>query len=184
PREQSTADLNYIRNLISYLENRLAIDPARVYATGISNGAQMTHHLGCELAGRIAAIAPVSGGYPTVEQCQPDRPVPVVAFHGTADNILPYAGQGRLLQPVRQWAAGWAARNGCAPSPKVTMEQGQVVGETWSHCRQQAEVTLYTIKEGGHGWPGSNISPDLGITTHDINATEVIWDFFASHPKP
>jgi polyhydroxybutyrate depolymerase len=173
-----------MRDLIRHLRSQLSVDPAHVYVTGISNGAQMTNRLGCELSDLVAAIAPVSGGYPRAEACQPVRPVPVVAFHGTADHLLPYAGQGQLLLPVREWAAGWAARSGCGPTPTVTFQRGQVTGETWGNCHEGADVVLYTVEGGGHSWPGSDMLPQLGITTKDINATDVIWEFFAAHPRP
>lgn len=86
--------------------------------------------------------------------------------------------------PAREWAAGWASRNGCDQTPKVTFQKGQVTGETWGNCRDGADVILYTIEGGGHSWPGSDMLPQLGITTKDINATDVIWDFFAAHPMP
>lgn len=184
PGAEGVADLGFIRDLIRYLQGQLSIDSARIYVAGMSNGAQMTNRLGCQLSDLVAAIAPVSGGYPRLEDCRPVRPVPVVAFHGTADNLIPYEGQGRVLLPVREWAAAWAACNACSPTPAVTFQHGQVTGETWGNCRAGADVTLYTIKDGGHSWPGSDMAPQLGITTKDINATDVIWDFFAAHPKP
>lgn len=182
PGPQADADLGFIRDLIRRLESQWSIDPARIYATGISNGAQMTNYLACALSDRIAAVGPVSGGYFRAEECQAGRPVPVIAFHGTADHLIPYEGQGPLL-PAREWAAAWAARNGCAPTPTVTFQHGQVTGETWSGCREGADVVLYTIAGGGHAWPGSGMVPQLGITTQDINATDVIWEFFAAPPR-
>jgi polyhydroxybutyrate depolymerase len=182
PGADGDADVTFIRDLVQTLESRLSIDPARVYATGISNGAQMSNRLGCEMSDVIAAIGPVSGGYPDTDTCQPGRPVPVVAFHGTADTILPYAGQGRLVMPAREWAAAWAARNGCDPAPAVTFQNGQVTGETWSNCREGADVVFYTVEGGGHSWPGSDMP--AAITTQDINATDAIWEFFAEHPMP
>ncbi|MCJ7530116.1 MAG: hypothetical protein MUO64_03695 [Anaerolineales bacterium] len=58
------------------------------------------------------------------------------------------------------------------------------MGETWGNCREGADVILYTTEGGGYSWPGSDILPQLGITTKDINATDVIWAFFAAHPMP
>lgn len=182
PRAEGAADLKFIRDLIRHLENQLSIDPAHIYATGISNGAQMANRLGCEHADIIAAIAPVSGGYPPSQECLPVRPVPVVAFHGTADKLIPYEGQGQLLLPAREWAAAWAARNGCSPTPTITFQHGEVTGETWSGCRDGAKVILYTIEGRGHSWPGSDMPAQ--ITTQDINATDVIWEFFEAHSMP
>jgi polyhydroxybutyrate depolymerase len=186
PEATGAADLDFMRDLIRRLEGQLSIDPARIYATGISNGAQMADRLGCEPSDQVAAIAPVSGGYPRAEACRPVRPVPVVAFHGTADNLLPYEklGQGKLMFPIPEWAANWAARNGCSATPAVTFQRGQVTRQTWGNCREGADVVLYTVEGGGHSWPGSNIAPQSGITTQDIDATDVIWEFFAAYPKP
>ncbi len=181
-RAEADADLQFISDLIHHLQSQFNIDRARIYATGISNGAQMTDRLGCEMADVFAAIAPVSGGYPPSQKCRPTRPVPVVAFHGTADKVIPYEGQGQLLLPAREWAAAWANRNGCNPTPTVTFQYGEVTGETWGTCQDGAEVRLYTIEGKGHSWPGSDMPPQ--ITTKDIDATDVIWEFFASHAMP
>lgn len=178
---EGRADVAFIRELIRRLQSQFSLDPRRIYATGISNGAEMSYRLACDLADTIAAVGLVSGGYPPLE-CQPSRPVPVVVFHGTADNVLAYEGHPPLMLPVREWTVAWAARNGCAPTPKITFQQGDVSGETWDNCRENATVTLYTITGKGHSWPGSNMP--ARITTQDINATQVIWDFFVAHPLP
>jgi polyhydroxybutyrate depolymerase len=182
PKAEGAADLKFIHDLIHHLQSQFNVDPARIYATGISNGAQMTNRLGCELSDVIAAIAPVSGGYPPTQECHPTRPVPVVAFHGTADKLIPYEGQGQLLLPAREWAAAWANRNSCDPTPAITFQHGEVTGETWGSCQDGATVTFYTVQGRGHSWPGSDMPPE--ITTQDINATDVIWEFFAAHSMP
>jgi polyhydroxybutyrate depolymerase len=180
PKAEGIADLQFIGDLIRHVQSQFNIDQSRIYATGISNGAQMTNRLGCELSDVVAAIAPVSGGYPPTQECRPVRPMPVVAFHGTADKLIPYEGQGHLLLPAREWAAAWAAQDGCASTPMVTFQQGEVTGETWSNCSEGVEVTFYTIQGRGHSWPGSDMPAE--ITTQDINATDVIWKFFEAHP--
>ncbi len=182
PEAEATADVTFIRDLIIHLQDQLCIDPARIYVTGMSNGAQMTHRLGCDLSDLVAAIAPVAGGYLRTQACNAVRPLPVVGFHGTEDNLLPYEGSPLFL-PVRDWAAAWATRNGCNPTPTVTFQNGDVTGETWSNCQDNAEVTLYTVEGGGHSWPGSEVMPP-DITTQDIDATDAMWDFFQAHPMP
>jgi len=182
PGAAAAADMQFIRDLVAELQGRLSIDPARIYATGISNGAQMSNRLGCDASDVFAAIGPVSGGYPPSQECAPARPVPVVGFHGTDDRLIPYEGQGHLLMPAREWAAAWAARNGCSPTPTVTYQGSEVTGETWSGCQDGADVVFYTIEGGGHGWPGSDSG--AGVTTKEIDATDIIWDFFAAHPMP
>jgi polyhydroxybutyrate depolymerase len=179
---EGKADVAFARALIDHLAGHYTIDANRIYATGISNGAEMSYRLACDLADKLAAVGLVSGGYPPFRDCQPAHPVPVVVFHGTADNVLAYDGQPPLLLPVRDWAAGWAERNGCNSTPVVSLQQGDVTGETWGECRDQAEVVLYTIAGKGHSWPGSNMPAQ--ITTQDIDATDVIWEFFVTHPYP
>jgi polyhydroxybutyrate depolymerase len=181
-RAEAEADVQFMRDLVQTLEKQLAIDPRRIYVTGISNGAEMSYRLMCVFADTAAAFALVSGGYPPFPECQPARPVPVVVFHGTDDQLLPYEGHPPLLLPVRQWAEQWAARNGCAASPNVTLQRGDVTGEAWPNCHDEADVVLYTINGKGHSWPGSNMP--ARITTRDISATDVIWDFFVAHPRP
>jgi polyhydroxybutyrate depolymerase len=132
-------DLNFVTDLIEYLESKLAIDPQRIYATGFSNGAGLVDSLGCRLADKIAAIAPVAGVYTYWEDCTPSRPLPVVSFHGTADTAAPFQGMG---SSIPNWAANWAERNGCDPTPVITYQKGEVTGETWSNCDQEATVTL------------------------------------------
>jgi polyhydroxybutyrate depolymerase len=109
------------------------------------------------------------------------RQVKYVIIGGISDSSSS-EGQGRILLPVREWAAAWAARDGCDTTPKVTFQHGEVTGETWDNCRDGAQVTLYTIEGRGHSWPGSAMPPQ--ITTRDVNATDVSWEFFAAHPMP
>jgi polyhydroxybutyrate depolymerase len=174
-------DVTFIRDLIEHVRGRLNIDPQRIYVSGMSNGAIMSYHLVCDLADVFAAFAPVAGGYPSFGDCLPSRAIPAVVLHGTADVDLPIEGRPPLLIPVRDWAASWAKHNGCAQEPEITFQQGDVLGETWSACRDGADVVLYTIAGHGHIWPGGAISAPN--TTRDINATDVIWEFFAAHPR-
>jgi polyhydroxybutyrate depolymerase len=181
-RAEGQADVGFIRDLIGHLQDQLSIDSQRIYVTGISNGAEMSYRLACDLGDTIAAFAPVAGGYPPFNDCKATSPVPVVVFHGTADQLLPYTGKPPLLLPVHDWVASWAARNGCATAPAAILRQGDVTGEHWGGCRAGADVVLYTIDGKGHSWPGSAMP--ARITTRDIDATDVIWEFFAAHPKP
>ncbi len=156
-------------------------DPARVYATGISNGAFMAHRLACELAERIAGIGPVAGGN-LMLACQPSRPVPVLQFHGTADAIVPFEGFAGFVS-IPDSTAGWVARNGCDPSPQVVFEEADVRCERWTGCEGGASVQLCVIEEGGHTWPGGPAIPGLGHTTQTISASRMMWDFFTAQER-
>lgn len=184
-------DVGFVSALIDALSHEYDVDRGRVYATGMSNGAIFTHRLGCELAGKIAAIAPVAGTIaPKVAaHCRPERPVAVIEIHGTADPWLSWDGKikdsnGRA-ESVLATIKHWVEIDGCKSKPEVTDLSGGVIRETYAPCNDGAEVVLYKIEGGGHTWPdGYQYLPAfmIGKTNRSINASRVIWDFFAAHP--
>jgi polyhydroxybutyrate depolymerase len=191
-------DVGFMRALLDTLERELAIDPRRVYATGISNGAMFAYRLACDLPGVFAAVAPVAGAMPAdlAPACAHTQPVSVLAFQGTADPLMPYAGggvarrRGRVLSAERS-IAFWATTSGCAAAPVTTDEPDRVTDGTrvrrteYGACREGRAVELYTIEGGGHTWPGGPpVGGSVGQVTREIDATPVIWAFFAEHPRP
>lgn len=181
-------DIQFISDLIDRLEREYNIDPARIYANGLSNGGGMSFVLSCELSDRIAAVGMVAGAYMYPwESCQPARPVPAVLFHGTADPVVPYLGGPSHsfdlpFPSIPEWAAEYARRNGCAASPQEIAPTGAVRGLRWKDCA--ADVVFFTIDGGGHTWPGGEPLPEFitGPTSPDIDATRVMWEFFSAHP--
>jgi polyhydroxybutyrate depolymerase len=128
--------------------------------------------------------------------CGHALPVSVAAFQGTADPLMPYAGggvarrRGSVLGAERS-IAFWAEIDGCAGQPSTTLEPDRVRDGTrvrrlaYADCREGRSVVLYTIEGGGHTWPGGPLSgPLVGRVTHELDATQVIWSFFAQHPRP
>jgi polyhydroxybutyrate depolymerase len=191
-------DVGFVRALLDTLSRALAIDSRRVYATGISNGAMFAYRLACDLPGTFAAVAPVAGAMPAdlAPACAHTQPVSVLAFQGTADPLMPYFGggvarrRGRVLSAERS-IAFWATTSGCAAAPVTTDEPDRVTDGTrvrrtaYGTCREGRSVELYTIEGGGHTWPGGPpVGGAVGRVTREIDATPVIWAFFAGHPKP
>lgn len=186
-------DVGFISTLVDSLVKDLHADPARVYAAGISNGGLFTQRLGCELAGKIAAIGVVSASMPTVlaSTCQPVRPVPMVLMAGTDDPILPFEGgdssRGAILSADAA-AAKRAAFNECAAVPSVSMlpdadprDKTTVELRVYAGCTQGAEVDYYIIHGGGHAWPGGWAylpAAIIGHTSRDIDASRILWEFF------
>jgi polyhydroxybutyrate depolymerase len=190
----SIDDVQFFRDTISDVSSVAAVDRSRVYANGFSNGGGMTARIACEAAEEVAAIGTVAGAVVDMESCSLSRPVPLMAFHGTDDPIVPYEGgllRGEALQQgagltgappallgAEDWVATWAERNGCEPTAQDLPPQGDVRGVHYAECDDDAEVIFHTIVGGGHTWPGGTPIPIVGETSRDINATEEMWKFF------
>jgi polyhydroxybutyrate depolymerase len=184
-------DVLFFSDLIDQLEENYIIDPSRIYVNGHSNGGGMSHLLACGLADRIAASGGVAGAYDyPANLCSPSRPVPFIAFHGTEDPTIPYAGG--LLKPyniaypsVPDFIKAWAEQNQCTETTAVPQD-GEVSRVSYTHCAQNADVVLYTIHGGGHTWPGtqSDATSAMGYSTEQIDATSLMWQFFKQHPLP
>ena len=179
-------DVVFVADLLDRLERTLCIDRARVYATGMSNGGAMSAVLACRLSDRIAAFASVAAVV-WAPPCEAARTVPIIAFHGKADPIVPFDG-GRVnccgfptIAAVGDTMASWANHDGCAAEPVEEPVKGAVTVRRWTGCRPGGVVELYVVGDGGHTWPGARVGGDLlGGVSKDIDASAVIWDFFAS----
>jgi polyhydroxybutyrate depolymerase len=182
-------DVAFIRAMIAQLERDYAIDPRRVYATGISNGGMMAYRLACEMSDSFAAIGPVAA-VQIAPACKPAQPVAVIHFHGTADQNVPMAGGigAKALEkdsrpPVQSTIDFWVSRDGCNAQPNVSIG-GKVTLLDYAGCEAGSEVAFYVIDGGGHSWPaGDWLAKFLDPPSPDINATAVMWQFFAEHPK-
>ena len=86
-------DVEALERSLDQLEAAGCVDPARVFVTGVSNGGGMTARLACDLSERLAGAASVAGGYRSLPPCRPERPLPVLEIHGTADQVVPYGGK-------------------------------------------------------------------------------------------
>ena len=183
-------DVVFISELIDRLEASYNIDPARIYANGLSNGGGMAFVLSCTLSHRIAAIGAVAAAQILPwSWCADTRPVPMIAFHGTGDRVTPYNGGKVWIAPepfpsVPEWAANWARRNRCAPKPLEFAMTADVTRRSYTNCAEDATVVLYTILGGGHTWPGGEPLAEwlAGPTSRSIDATAQMWAFFREHP--
>lgn len=197
----ATLNVAFIDALIDELDAEVEVDPRRVYVTGLSNGGMFAFHVACQLSDRVAAVGLVAAASITQSfaSCAPDEPVAYIAFHGTADEIVPYAG-GPIapgisalgeFQSAREAAAFWVDRNGCPQEASeralpdiVAADASTAVMETWAPCASGADVALVTLNGAGHTWPGHPPpSGEAGQTNLDIDATEMLWEFFEAHPK-
>jgi polyhydroxybutyrate depolymerase len=183
-----TPDQHLVTTLESDLADRYCVDRSRIYAAGISLGSEFATIVACDPADHVAAVGLVAAEY-LLRPCR--GPVPVLAFHGTADPVVPYAdgGLGRSVPGVpvigvEQNLEAWAHLDGCRPRPVVTLPAVGITRRTWAGCRAGSAVVLYSVAGGGHTWPGSPItlSPAaLGPTTRAIDATGLMLAFFDAH---
>ncbi len=193
-------DVGFVRALLEDLAPRQPYDAARVYATGLSNGAMMSYRLAAELSDRIAAIAPVAGSMVLI-RFAPARPVPVMHIHSVDDPRALYQGglgppfpatNSRVFHPpVEEKLAEWARANGCGAAPEAgERREWQSPGGTrhsatryaWPGCK--AETVLWKLTGAGHVWPGGvrdYLVPLLGQGTQVIDANEEMWRFFSRH---
>ena len=190
PGEAIMTDVRFIADLIDTLKATYNVDSTRIYADGLSNGGGMTFVLSCTLSDRIAAVGLVASAQMLEwEWCTDSRPVPMMAFHGTADPVVPYTGGKtwvvRYTFPsMAAWAAKWARRNRCVQGPAESRVAADVTRIAYTSCAKGADVVLYRVEEGGHTWPGGGPLPEWlgGSTSHSMSASSELWAFYRAHP--
>jgi len=187
-------DIAFLNQMLDQLALNYSVDAHRVYATGLGDGGFMALRAGCAIADRVTAVAAVGATLPKTMICLPSRPVPALFIAGTDDPINAYnggsykPGQFHVLS-AEDSAKAWGKFDRCGEKP----EQGKVPAAekgskevktlTFSGCQDNAEVVLYSIKGGGNTWPGGEqylSEKEVGKTSTDINANEVIWSFLSS----
>ncbi len=167
-------DVGFISALINVLKKDFSVDDARIYATGISNGAQMVYRLACERSDLITAIAPV-GSQSVTGACSLKRPVPVIHFHGTEDKCAFYNGgvcggciadyfkglTGITVKTVEHQCESVPdafrkviAMNGIQNKAPVVVYKNNNAECTAYGQEEAGESVLCVVKGMGHTWPG------------------------------
>lgn len=205
-RDQGVDDVGYVATLLTDLARRTPVDPTRIYATGHSNGAMLAYRLAAEMAGRIAAIAPVAGGM-VVPSPHPDHPVPILHIHSVDDPRALYDGgwgppfpltRARVLHPsVPETIRWWVRHDGCPSEPETgAILRGAAGTGDASHtaqrlvygpCTDGSEVVLLRLTGAGHGWPGGRpLLPEriTGPATSIVDASQEAWKFFRRFSRP
>jgi polyhydroxybutyrate depolymerase len=177
-------DAGFIRDVIRRVERQASIDPKRVFASGMSNGAMMTWRLACE-APEIRAIAPVEGTDNTTA-CKPAHPVAVIEFHAADDPTVPFNGgvgagpSHTNFVSVSATQAKWVALDRADTGAK------RVLTVPGAHCDLHpakpggAPVELCVTDTGGHSWPGGGSRQGRKQPSMAISADDLMWSFFSS----
>ncbi len=197
-------DVGFIAKVIDTMSDSYGIDPTRVYATGISNGGFMSVRLAMDLSERITAIAPVSAQISmALKDRTPAIPVSIMIVNGTDDPLVPFDGGhirlfkfGRSRGEVLSTASSiehFVRHNHCSQAPEIVRMPDKdeddgttVLIESYTKCRDETAVVLAKVIGGGHTWPGGSqyLNPRIvGVVCNDINASELILDFFLKHSR-
>lgn len=187
-QEHGVDDVGFIRAVVADVEKQHAVDPKRVYATGISNGAMMSYRLACEASDVFAAIGPVAGII-DVDECKPSQKVSVIDIQGTKDEYVPMdGGVGKKAYdkedrpPVQQSIDFWKQQDGC--SVTVNADTADLHMIDYGGCDAGTAVDYYIVQGGGHDWPGGDrLSLILDKPDPKVPATDIIWSFFEEHPR-
>lgn len=193
-------DVAFVKAILNAARaEKLGYDPARVFATGMSNGGHMSFRLACEMADTFAAIAPVvaSLGKALSQQCRPTRAVSILNIVGSADPLTPFAGgQIGLGNRVSRGeglssdvsTAFWVRANGCKSPParsridNVLDDATAVEIDRYAGCARGTVIERRVIVDGGHLWPGEVpkglVARISGRPTREFAGTDIILDFF------
>ncbi|MCB9455836.1 MAG: prolyl oligopeptidase family serine peptidase [Anaerolineaceae bacterium] len=190
-------DVGFLVALAEFLVTEYNLDPARIYATGISNGGMMSLRLACEASTTFAGVAAVAASMPVgiAPVCAPEQPIALLMLNGDADPLVPYEGgdlgspaQGTIIS-VPDSVALWVELDGC-DAEVMTIEElpntarfddTRVILTRYTDCADEILVYFYHVVNGGHTWPGGDPNVPraiVGRVSRDINASDVIWDFF------
>ncbi|MCB9449925.1 MAG: dienelactone hydrolase family protein [Anaerolineaceae bacterium] len=179
-------DPGFIAALLDTVMADYPVDAQRIYALGFSNGGRMVYRLACEMNGRLAAVAAVSGTLTSdvAAICPEEIQVSMLMLHGTADRVIPWNGKPLYLDgehvgdtfPVLDTLDFWVARSTCPDTAELSQldisDRISIRHARYSGCIGESGVDFYGMVGGGHEW----------FTYLGFDTTAVIWDFFTAHP--
>jgi polyhydroxybutyrate depolymerase len=186
-------DIGFTQAILGKLKKEFRVDGERIYATGLSRGGFFALRIAAELPQLFAAVASVGGPMPepVLQHHQQTGKVGVLLLHGTADQVVAYAGKQGSYLSAADSTAYWRKHNGIsvevAPVRRIDTDDGDGTAVDWIEYGAGApRVALLTVRDGGHTWAGAdafNVGLPIGKTSRDIDANEVIWQFFAQHRR-
>jgi polyhydroxybutyrate depolymerase len=182
---ETVDDVAFLESLTALFVETNAIDPAKVFATGMSNGGDLCYLLACEASETFTGVAPIAGMIMQniMDDCSPTNTVSILEIHGTDDNVTYYDGDyenddGWGAYPsMPETMAFWVdlfdiGLESTGDFPNTAPTDGSDVSyEKYGADGSCGEVWLYTVNGGGHDWPGS-------WGNMDISASLEAWLFF------
>jgi polyhydroxybutyrate depolymerase len=189
-------DTGFLLELIQTLTKQLPVDPQRIYLMGFSNGGMLAHRFATEHPEKLAAVtlaaAAVGARWKKKGSMQtfspPSQLVPVLIIHAQDDEMIPLEGGQSLSRADVEFlgpkdaAEFWCASNGCHPTPTEHYRTSEGEWTRWSQCGEGAEVALFVIDQGGHGWPKRQSDPQWEEANSDW--AQVAWQFMSRFKRP
>ena len=160
--------------IVDTLSRLYPIDRSRIGLAGFSDPGSMAYLIACDQSEMWTTVGVIAGKLPP-SACTPKRGVSTIVFHGTADRNVRY---GTTPADV----ASWSARQKCALAHTESTAVVTIVD--YRGCLDNAEVKLYSIIGGKHGWPGGKKSWLLAPTPpRSVDASRLFGDFVVAHPR-
>ncbi len=185
-RDEQIDDVGFVRAVLADVQQRLNIDKARIFATGMSNGGMLSYRLACEMADTFKAIASVAGTDGTLN-CTPSKPISVLHIHAKDDDrVLFNGGSGSASNThadfvsVPDTVAKWVKLNACSAPTRRVLQLPGAYCEVHSGCAGGTEVQLCVTETGGHSWPGGTKPRGGRVGSDALSANETVWAFFGS----
>lgn len=182
--ENRIDDVGFIRAVIWRMEHQARVDPKRIFATGMSNGAMMSWRLACEVP-EIRAIAPVEGTDNT-RSCSPSHPIAVIEFHAADDPNVPFGGGVGVGPSHTDFVSVPATQAKWVRIDHADAKTKRVLSAAGAHCDLHpageggAPVELCVTDSGGHSWPGGGTQQGRKQPSLAISANDLMWNFFSS----
>jgi polyhydroxybutyrate depolymerase len=177
PSIYNNDDAGFIAALIDTLVMKYNVNNKRVYLAGLSQGGFMAFCMAFKYPSKITAIGAIAGR--SVNNIYTyNHPLPFIYFHAADDNVVPitaYGSQWGITIPnVDDMIASFAQINQCTELPEIILDANGILGRIWLAPETAADIVYYRLNSGGHSW--------FNEQNNNLNATKLIWDFFATHP--
>ena len=176
-------DVGFIRAVVAAIAAEGNVDPARVYATGLSNGGAISQRLACDAADLFAAAAPMAFpvAFRPLSECRPVRPIPVMTFMGLVDVLVRY--DGGLFPSAPATFDYWHDVDGCTgTTPDVVVAEGDSRCETYTRCASGVEAGLCSITAETFG--GAFFDGHILYLNDDFVLADVAWAFLSRFRLP
>jgi polyhydroxybutyrate depolymerase len=181
-------DVKFVEAILDEERKLREFDPARIYATGFSNGGAFAQLLAIRLPGRIAAVgsAGASLAYTYLDELSLAEPFSVIMSCGTGDHFCSCEPMGfDYLMPMKSTIEALIMDSECnAVGMHTELEdEGPDDGcrftrSLWTGCEHNTEIELLWAKGGRHNWYGHD-----PVGCQDVDITRLFWEFFRTHPR-